>query len=214
MSSPPLPELPVIPSQEVLPGMGNLVHEGSMVTIHDLQLFCQYFYIPLDLHGCNYTMPFGKPNIILPSERVLWEFVHLIQLPLLRDPDANDLTPINTIVTVRRALKLREYIKLKLDEASVRAPAWNVAAVERMQGVCEYQLIVYSKDEDVLIANYKATANEAQKAQLDNFLKIIDEGWLRLAGVPIGRSVVADSFKRATLVGPEYAVLWTAWHFT
>lgn len=206
MSSP-FPALPVIRSGENVPGIAGLMNKGEKITIDDLHRFCQFFYVPLDLHGFEGTMPEGHPTIILPSDKVLWEFVHLVELPLLQNPEKTDLPLMTTIVTIRRALKLREYIKRKLEDPSVKAPAWSPEAIDKMLRLCEYQLLLYSKDEDMHIAQFRATEDEMRRLQLHRFLNTIEEGWFRLAGVPMGRSVVADAFKRSTEVGPGDVVL-------
>lgn len=211
----PFPALPVIRSGENVPGIADLINKGEKITIDDLQQFCQLFYVPLDLHGFEDTLPEGHPTIILPSEKVLWEFVHFVELPLLQNPEKTDLPLMATIVAIHRALKLREYIKRKLEDPSVRAPVWSPEAVDKMLRLCEHQLLLYSNDEDMHFAQFRATEDEVRRFQLYRFLNTIGEGWFRLAGVPMGRSVVADAFKRSTEVGPGMLCsVRTTWKLT
>ena len=131
-------------------------------------------------------------TIVVLTADVLWTWTHhgtntFVPMLVLESP-----TSIHLIQGARRAQKMRHYMYLKLEVvyAKVRAglDGWNRSAIEKAMSVLAKDMKRIAKREDKILAELKATMTADQQEEIDERLRIFDEGWLQVAGVPVGRT--------------------------
>ena len=167
---------------------------GRKLVVNDLENFCANLFAAPIISN-DYTA------IVIPTEKVLWEFVHRTTAIAVTVAVPENPAHIYRIQAARRGQKMRHYMYTKLEALYAMTQAglvgWDPIAIARAMGTFDGEMKSLARIEDELLVELKSIMAADEQQNVNEIIRVFDEGWLKLAGVPIGRTLLADIFKRS-----------------